>query len=101
MDSKELYFETLQIFSEEDHRQEMESLFEQEDWDNYRIRAHSLKSTSRTIGAVVFSEHARCMEMALKDRDPEYVRSHHRELMSEYGELLAMILKIRGDKSNE
>ena len=31
----------------------------------------------------------------------EYVKEHHRELMSEYGELLEMIIKIRGDNSNE
>ena len=101
MDSKELYYETLQIFSEEDHRQQMETLLEQEDWENYRIRAHSLKSTSKTIGALMLSEHARCLEFALKDGDTEYVKEHHRELMSEYGELLAMIFKIRGDNSNE
>ena len=79
----------------------METLLEQEDWENYRIRAHSLKSTSKTIGALMLSEHARCLEFALKDGDTEYVKEHHRELMSEYGELLAMIFKIRGDNSNE
>ena len=101
MDSKELYLETLEIFTGEDQRERLESLFEQEDWENYRIRVHSLKSTSKTIGAAVFSEHARSMEMALKDQEPDYVRSHHRELMSEYGELLEMIMNTRGDNSDE
>ena len=101
MDSKVFFYDTLQIFAEEDHRGEMEELFENQDWEDYRIRAHSLKSTSRTIGATVFSEHARYMEMALKETDISYVKKHHRELLEEYGELLGMIQNILGDKEDE
>ncbi len=101
MDSKEFLYDTLAIYLEEDRREEMETLFAQKDWENYRIRAHSLKSISKTIGAMVFSEHARAMEFALKDHNIDYVTLHHGELLTEYGELLGMIRKVVGEDSNE
>ena len=38
---------------------ELERFCAARDWDNYRIRAHSLKSTSRTIGATALSQRAK------------------------------------------
>ncbi|MCR5094573.1 MAG: EAL domain-containing protein [Lachnospiraceae bacterium] len=48
---------------------EIEKYFTEEDWDNYTIQVHSLKSTSRVIGAMDLGEAAWELEQAGDARD--------------------------------
>ncbi len=65
---------------------EMEESFEKEDWKNYRILAHTIKSTSNTIGAADLSEKAKKLEKAASDTDTEYIKNNHKEFISEFAE---------------
>ena len=60
-------------------------------WEDYRISAHSLKSTSKTIGLDGLSERARASEIALKNGCTEFAVIVHEELMQEYGEVLTKL----------
>ena len=68
-------------------------MFEQQDWKNYTIAVHGMKSAMRSIGAIQLSELARQLESAGKDGRIEYVLEHHRELMNEYKKLFETLRK--------
>lgn len=67
---------------------QLQQLFEEQNWKNYSITAHALKSNSRGIGANDLAELALGMEMAGKENRPEYILEHHRELLGKYDALL-------------
>ena len=63
---------------------EIEGLYEAEDWKNYTIKVHALKSSSRLVGALKLGDDAEALENAGKDEDIDYIRAHHSEVMVEY-----------------
>jgi CheY-like chemotaxis protein len=66
------------------------------DFSNYEIVVHSLKSTSRMIGAAKLSDLAKALEDAAKDEDHEFIRTHHETAMAEYKRLVDGITKACG-----
>lgn len=85
---KDFYLEIIQSFLESDCRNTLEEFFQSSDWTNYQILIHSLKSTSKSIGAEQLSSMARELENALKENNTAYVLTHHGDIMTVYGELL-------------
>ena len=55
-----------------------------EDWENYTIKVHALKSSSRQIGAMDLSEKAAALEAAGKSDDIEYIRNNSDEALTQY-----------------
>lgn len=94
MNDEEFYVEMLGDYLKSDKMSKMERFFTDEDWDNYRTLVHALKSTSLTIGAVHLSGEAKALEMAAKDGDADYIRSHHKVALDEYIELTGRIREI-------
>lgn len=86
--SEEFYKEILQSYLENDKREELSRAYEAKDWDSYRIAAHSLKSTSLTIGAKSLSEEVKGLEFAVKEDRLSYIPLHHDKVMEAYGLLL-------------
>ena len=84
----EFYQALLDTYITEDKRERMTSTYDKQDWENYRIVVHSLKGTSKTIGANELSEHAKSLEFAARDNDLEYIHAHHQEVLTEYTNLL-------------
>ncbi len=70
---------------------QLQQLFEEQNWKNYAITAHALKSNSRGIGANDLAEIAFAMEMAGKENRIEYILEHHAEFMKKHEELLAAL----------
>ena len=97
MDSREFYLETLQAFLESDKRQVLCETFDAEDFANYRIHVHAVKSSARTIGADVFSDHARALEFAARDGDTAFITAHHEAFMTEYTQLTAHLERMIED----
>ena len=62
----ELYDELTAVFCKlkDAKKKELEREFADEDWQNYTIHIHALKSTAKTIGCMPLSEAARALEMA-------------------------------------
>ena len=94
MKEEDFYVEMLGEYLKSDKVSKLELLFADEDWDNYRTLVHALKSTSLTIGAAHLSEAAKALEMAAKDGDADYIRSHHKAALDEYIELMGRIKEI-------
>ena len=88
-DDEEFYGEMIgEYLDEKDGRVKvLTDSFVSRDWENYGITAHSIKSTSRMIGADDLSELAREMEMAAKDNNEEALLAGHEHFLSEYVKL--------------
>ena len=63
---------------------ELERFFAEGNWQRYGILAHSIKSTSRTVGATAFAERARELELAAKEGRTEALRAHHAGFAAAY-----------------
>lgn len=90
-DSEDFYREMLSSYMKNQRKEELEQDFEQEDWENYRIAVHALKSTSLSIGAVSVSEQAKALEMAAKAEDHDFIRENHGQLITDYQKLLTRL----------
>ncbi len=84
MNDDSFYLELLQEYINPEKEEKLRRFYASEDWDNYRVIAHALKSTSLTIGAVHMSETAKALEFAAKDKNIEYIRLHHDAALEEF-----------------
>jgi len=94
--NEEDYKEILQIYLSTGLQKirEIREKYKEEDWKNYTILVHALKSTSIGIGATQLGEMAKELELAGKEENISYIQAHHREVMHEYEEVL---LEIGGE----
>ena len=65
--------------------------FQNEDWKNYTVLVHAVKSTSLGIGADKLGQLAKKLEDAGKRKDRSYIQQHHDEMMLEYRAVLEEI----------
>ena len=93
---KEPYIKILQGYCEDydDSGALAEQLFEKQDWKNYTITVHGMKSAMRSIGALRISDLALALEMAGKEGRIEYILDNHEELIREYSILLSRLREI-------
>ncbi len=91
MDSREFFIEMVQEFFNGNKIAEINKTYAAEDWKNYRILVHALKSTSLVIGAEIFSEKAKAQEFAAKDNRLEDLKKNHSEFIISYEKLLNQI----------
>ena len=75
---------------------EIRKYYEAQDWKNYGILVHALKSTSRTIGAAELSEIAAGLETAANDGREDVIRTGHEEMMAQYALLAGAIRQALG-----
>lgn len=92
----DFYKEMLRMFRDQgqEKREELTALFEAEDWGEYAVKAHALKSTSLTIGAEEFSARAKALESAGKEGDEDFIREHHPRLLLAHEELCGQLAGI-------
>ena len=69
----------------------LKSALDNEDMKNYSIMAHSLKSTSATIGAMELSLLAQKQEKAAIAKELDSVKADHSILMEKYSSLLNIL----------
>lgn len=94
MNEEDFYIEMLQEFLQADKASQLKHFLAEEDWDNYRTTVHALKTISLTIGAAHLSGEAKALEMAAKEGNMDYIRSHHDGVMDEYKELTDHLKEI-------
>ena len=63
---------------------EIKEYYDAQNWQDYTIKVHALKSSSKIIGAMGLSEMARALESAGKEGNIDYIREHHEAVMEEY-----------------
>ena len=64
--------------------QSLQTYFDEQDWENYAIVVHTVKSTSRMIGAAALSEHALALERAADAGDLAELDQRHTPFLAEY-----------------
>ena len=69
----------------------LKELEQKENWDNYTIEAHALKSASKQIGAMALSDLAATMEKAGIDKDGEAIHSHTDDMLEKYRSYLPIL----------
>lgn len=89
--SEEAYYDILDMFVRKgrEKREEIDGLFEKEDWKNYIIEVHALKSSSLSIGSASLSALAKRLELAGKAGDFALIHQEHVSLSELYQEVLA------------
>lgn len=90
---RELYLNILREYAQkrQENYEPIQELFEQQDWKNYIIAVHAIKSSMYTIGAVPLSEMAKKLEMEGKAGNYEYILKNHGDMVQEYKRVIAEI----------
>jgi HPt (histidine-containing phosphotransfer) domain-containing protein/predicted DNA-binding protein len=109
---KDEYLDILRLHArkDEENRKHIGELLREENWKDYTIAVHAVKSSMMSIGATKLSELARSLEKAGKEENIDYIRSRHMEFDEEYGKLIEMLknqkilnedAKAAGESENE
>ncbi|MCM1183022.1 MAG: ATP-binding protein [Roseburia sp.] len=87
---KEGFREIITIYHTEGQRRsrQLAQFFQEQDWKNYVITVHALKSNSKGIGANELAELALKLEMAGKENRVDYILARHEELLEKHNALL-------------
>lgn len=93
---EELFAEILADFRNAGIIDELKKDFDAKDWENYRIHAHSMKSSSLTVGAESVSETFKKLEFACKDSDYAYIEANHAAACAVFDELVKEMDSILG-----
>ncbi|MBO4337055.1 MAG: Hpt domain-containing protein, partial [Lachnospiraceae bacterium] len=90
---EESYRSILAVFSDEEKEKapKLAQALIDGDLESYGIYIHSLKSTSKALGAKELSELAAGSEAAAKSKDMETVRKNHEKVMELYLQLVTLI----------
>ena len=72
----------------------MNDLVERQDYENYRIEVHALKSAAANIGAENLLEEAKEQEYAVKDGQLDVVNEGYEKVLEDYQKILTEIEKV-------
>lgn len=75
----------------EENMRQIQELYDEENWKNYTITVHGVKSSMMSIGAVALSEMAKALEMAGKRDDVDYIHREHDSMMKEYHRVVELL----------
>ena len=84
MDDETFYHEMIREFvsSSIETANALEKFCKAENWKDYRITVHALKSNARSVGAVDIAEQALALETAAKENDTEFIKAKNSSLIS-------------------
>ncbi len=84
--SEDFYKSILEKYIEESKEKisSSDKFLKDEDYDNYRIVVHAIKSTSKMIGVEDLFEEALKLETAAKENDYEYIKNNHDTMIEHY-----------------
>ena len=91
--SVEDFLELAEVYcgSGKTYAKDLQTAFDNMDLKNYGLISHTVKSTSKTLGALELSDLALGQEMAAKGEDEETVRSNHETFLAEYHRVLFVL----------
>ena len=93
---EESYIEVLQSFCE-DYKEmynAVEELYAAQDWENYTITVHGIKSSMGSIGAEEIQELAKQLEFAGKENRIDFIHRENANLLEKYMDFFKRLLKI-------
>ena len=97
-ESEEMYREFLKMFCDmkNERLESLEESFKAEDWKNYTVFVHALKSTSLSIGGKTISELAAKLEQAGKNGEYDFIKENHAQAMRLYQDTVAEGIQYLG-----
>ncbi|MCR5101426.1 MAG: DegV family EDD domain-containing protein [Butyrivibrio sp.] len=103
--SEEAFRTVLKIFydSISQKADDIEMYYQNQDWDNYTIKVHALKSSAKLIGALELSEKAEKLENAGKKGSFDYIIENNADMMKDllnYHDILCDLIEDNVEKSN-
>ena len=101
--SLEVFKSVLKIFydSIDEKLDEISRSYDNEDWENYTIKVHALKSSAKLVGAMKLSEDALGLENAGKAGNTDYIRDHNEEVITELKRYKEALGEICGGVDND
>lgn len=98
-DDEEIYMEVLWAAMEEGKEKIplIRSVYEQKDYERYRIEVHGLKNAMRSIGAVYLAELAAQQEQAVKDKDYAAMEIGVEEMLTQYQFVEEALMELLGE----
>ncbi|MCQ2544110.1 MAG: ATP-binding protein [Lachnospiraceae bacterium] len=101
--SEDLYYDILKEYVENSNEMKdlIKTYFDNEDWPNYVIKVHALKSMSLTIGAVNLSNLAKELELSGKAQNYEPILNKTEKLLIDYEEILRLSRELLSKKGIE
>ena len=75
---------------------EQEEFYAAENWADYRVSIHGVKSTTLMIGGEDLSAKAKELELAAADGNAEFIKANHEKVLTQYKELLSRIKEVIG-----
>ena len=101
-ESEEVYREVLQEFCDvcNEEQDAIEETYRNEDWKDYTIRIHGLKSSALSVGAKKLSEEAASLEKAGDELQKENI-VHRKELIEYIKTYHVKTMKLYGDTAEE
>jgi CheY-like chemotaxis protein len=97
---REDYMDALYIFysSVDEKADELESFLEYEDWTMYALRAHSLKSMARLIGAKKLGKTAAMLEAAAREENISLIKRETGDFLKSYREFKKSLSPIEKEE---
>ena len=98
-----LFWSILKVYyrSIEKKAKRIKELEEAEDWKDYTIEVHALKSSSRQIGATSLSEKAAALEKAGNAQDGVFIHRRTDEMLEQYLNYLPVLEPFCSDQKKE
>ena len=102
LDEKEVYLSVLTEYALEaaERRECIVKYYNDKDWDNYGIYVHSLKSTSKMLGAEKLSEIAAELEKAAGMKDEAVIEERHGKALKMYDRIVGAINSVMHDSAD-
>jgi len=88
MNDEEFYLELIKEFAEESKLKTLQENYQRQDWSQYRMNVHTIKSSAAYIGAEELSQQARLLEKAAKEGNQAYLVAKHIEFTQYYQKVL-------------
>ena len=88
MNDEEFYLELVKEFAEESKLKTLQENYQRQDWPQYRMNVHTIKSSAAYIGAEELSKQARLLENAAKEGNQAYLVAKHIEFTQYYQKVL-------------
>ncbi len=95
-DDVALYLSLLTDYAqaEKEKTEKLNKALSEEDWDTYGIYVHSLKSSSKMIGALELFMQASKLEAAANEKDGDVIRKEHDSMMEKYKKVILSIHSV-------
>lgn len=91
--SKKTYMETLKVYFETlaDKKSRIQETYNERDLENFMINVHSLKSTSKIIGALTLGNYAERIEEACNEKNLDFVHINYPELIVQIQKIMQLL----------